>query len=149
RPRNRMTCDFRQASDRSLHRGVSVAAVEILKSYARADRAPGFSCGRYFRCKGLSLLDCSTPPEAFVSSQWDDYSVVKGSVGAVPDDGARELVQADFLALLRPLPILTRLGIEYRPFGRPTIGLVGGNDAAWIPEGASIPVNGQSLEKLP
>lgn len=123
-----------------------MAAVDLIRN---AGRVAGFTCGRFLRVKGLSLLT-GDPPEHYIRAEWSDTATIKSAVSAVTvDSDALATVRADLLDILRPLPILTRLGVEPKPLGLPTLAIVGGGDAAWVPEGAAIAVNGQGVVRIP
>lgn len=123
-----------------------MAAVDLIRT---AGRVAGFTVGRFLRAKGLSVLT-GDPPERFIRDEWSDAATIKAAVGAVGvDSDALATVRADLLDILRPLPILTRLGVEPKPFDLPTLAIVGGGDAAWVPEGAAIAVNGQGVVRIP
>lgn len=112
-------------------------------------RQPGLLASRYLK----SLAGAEEPGQAarFAEERRYGDTIVKAALGAASTSSAPALqeVHADFLAAVRARSLVGRLLPRLRklPPRTPTIRQTGGTSAAWVPEGASIPMTAGTFTK--
>jgi hypothetical protein len=127
-----------------------MAAADILDRLSREQSPAGFLAGRFVRIWSAALADGSRGADEFIDRTWRQADVLRSAVGAVAaDDPARASVFGDLLDMVLPMTIIGRMGVELRPFGVPGVGLSADARAAWVNEGAMVPLSGLKLEKHP